>query len=194
MNRLRLFSLSLVLAGLAQAVEPPPFVSRTFQEIQSRVISREAESGAILAVRTKDDAPPLGFGLNFSLEVSPHDPEMAVVVLERKLMAGDGVYEKYFLRIDDSIRRELQNQQRLKELTAVRLAQAVAEQKKVIRELSGGKLAYGMTLEEVIRVKGQPLKSDSPGPQAAGSAVIFYPDMSLHFESLQLTHLGPPRK
>ena len=111
---------SLGLASLACAAEAPPFVSKTFQEIQSRVVRRDAQCGAILDVKVREDAPRLGFGLHFSIEEVPYAGE-AVVVLSRNLKGGDGVYEKYRLRIDAAIRQELTNQKRLKELEAERL-------------------------------------------------------------------------
>lgn len=174
----------LGLANFAQAADEPKFVSKTFLEIQSRVLRRDAESGAILQVKVKEDAPRLSFGLDFTIDEIPNDRE-AIVVLSRNLKAGDGVYEKYRLRLDDALRQELKNQKRLKELEVERSAKNIEEQKKKITELSDGKLSYGMSLEEVVKVKGQPQKVRSW--QAAGAFTAIYPDMGLDFWAMKLT-------
>lgn len=182
--RISLMTVLLGLANVAQATDEPKFVSKTFQEIQSRVLRRDAESGAILQVKVKEDAPQLSFGLDFTIEEMP-DGRDAIVVLSRNLKAGDGVYEKYLLRLDDALRQELQNQKRVKELRVERNTKNIEEQKKKITELSGGKLSYGMSLEEVVKVKGQPQNVHSW--QAAGAFIAIYPGMSLDFWAMKLT-------
>ena len=186
MNTFRM-SLAIVLlgfAGSAQAAEESKFVSKTFQEIQRRVTRRDADCGAIVAVKVKEDAPQLSFGLNFSIKEDASD---AVIVLSRTLKAGDGVYEQYRLRLDDALRQELLNQKRLKELGIERHKKVSEEQKKKISALSKGRLSYGMSLEEVAKLKGQPQKVESW--QAAGAFRAIYPDMSLSFWMRRLTDI-----
>jgi hypothetical protein len=93
------------------AAEGPKTVSPTFADLLTRVTRRDKETGAILEVRAKDDAPRRNFGLTFSISEVPYAGE-AVVVVAEELKAGDGVFEKYRLRIDDAIRQELDNQKR----------------------------------------------------------------------------------
>ena len=181
----------LGLTNFATADEPnvvikahePKFVSKTFQEITSRVVRRDAQSGAILGVRVKEDAPTSFDALDFSVEEIAHASE-AVIVLGFRMKSGDGVYEKYRLRIDDALRQEILNQQRLKVLEAERVATGIQSRKKKITDLSSGKLSYGMTLEEVIKIYGQPQKAHDA--QAAGSFTVVYPDRNLSFWMMKL--------
>ncbi len=177
------------LANMAAAADEPQFVSKTFQEIQSRVLHRDAECGAILQVKVKEDAPQLSFGLDFSIQEVAGE---AVVVLSRNLKAGDGVYEKYRLRFDDALREELQKQKQLKVLEAKRSAALIEDRKKQITKLTNGQLRYGMSLKEVIKVKGQPEKVESW--QAAGAFTAIYPDMNLNFWTMKLTDIKTARK
>ena len=79
----------------------------------------------------KEDAPTLGFGLDFYIEEIPQSGE-AVIVLGRRLKSGDGVFEKYRLRLDDAMRQELRNQKRLKVLEGERQTKAIQSEIKKI--------------------------------------------------------------
>jgi hypothetical protein len=128
MNRMRIFLMMALLGliNLAYAAEEPKFVSKTFQETQSRVMRRDAECGAILKVKVKEDAPEILSDLDFSIKEVPNANE-AVIKLSRKRMSGDGVYEMYYLRVDDAMRQELQNQKRFKELEVTRNAKDIED-------------------------------------------------------------------
>lgn len=178
MNSFWMFLMLLLgLVNVSRAAEEPKFVSTTFQDIQSRVTQRDGESGAILFVKAKVDAPSEHL-LNFSIEQHSYE---AVIVLSLKLLT-DGVYEKYHLRLDDAMREEIQKQKRLKELQAERIAKSVVEQKKEITELSGGKLSYGMSYKQVVKAIGKPDKDDVD--QSDKYLKAFYPGMALFFTRL----------
>src|SRR5687768_4697846 len=115
MTRIWLFIVLLSFLVVAEAAEKPEYVSPTFQEIQNRVVRRDIESGAILGVKVKEDAPRLGFALDFSIEEEPYTDEV-VIILKRNLKTGDDVFEKYRLRADAAIRQELLNQKKYKVL------------------------------------------------------------------------------
>lgn len=169
-------TLLLVLANTVHAAQPE-FVSQTFKEIQSRVIRRDANSGAILEVKVKEDSPKLGFGLNFSIAEDAGD---VVIVLSRNLKTGDGVYEKYRLRMDDALRQELQNQKKLKELLAAQEKKYREAQTKKIAELTGGQLKFGMSFTAVEAIKGKAPKGLF-GAAEFGTFTWIYPDMKLRF-------------
>jgi hypothetical protein len=122
------------------------FANKTFHEIQSRVVSRDPECGAIVFVREKGIEYPFDVGLRFSIR---EEAKHAIVVLGYWNKLGFQTREMYRLPLDTPLRQELRNQKRLKQLEVERPA-------KVIAELSGGQLAYGMTMAEVVRIKGEP--------------------------------------
>ena len=186
MTRIWLFGVLLGSLVVAEAAEKPEYVSQTFQEIQNRVVRRDAESGAILGVKVKEDAPRLGFALDFSIDEELHTNEV-VIILKRNLKTGDDVFERYRLRVDAAMRQELINQKKYKVLETQRLAKAVEEQKKQIIALSGGKLKYGSTIAEVIKVKGEP--RDIPPIPAGGYAIYVYDDMTLRFYMDRLLYI-----
>lgn len=176
------------MSDVAQAAEAPKFVSATFKEILSRVIRRDKDSQAILRVKGKEDAKKdlgLSFSISEILDTPRHDE--AYVTLRVNLKAGDGVYERYRLRIDSAVRQELNNQNRMVALARERSIKEFARKRQEIVDRSGGTLTYGMTLEEVIKVKGQPEKVElvvSKGLAAMlrGSQITAsYPDMKITF-------------
>lgn len=184
LSRLFCVTLLALYASRAYAAEETKYVSSTFQEIQKRA-NRDPECGAIISVQCKEDAPRHDYPLDFSIDKAPGDE--VIIVLSINLLAGDGVYEKYLLRIDDAIRQELQNQERLKKVQAERKAKAIEESKKKINEISGGKLSYGMSLEDVTAVKGKPVKVEQW--QAYGAFTAIYPDMKLFFWETRLANI-----
>ena len=180
----------LTVCRAGQAAEPPKFVSATFQDILSRVMRRDDDSGAILEVKVKKDAPQIAFGLNFTIEEQPYQNQV-VIVLGVNLKAGDGVYEKYRLIMDDAIREELRNQKRFQELQKERQKKALEERAKKIEHLTEGQLKYGMTPNEVEAIKGRPaavetVKTGSfvPPPD---TFIWIYPNLSMHFYGGMLT-------
>ncbi|MDF3131056.1 hypothetical protein P0Y35_17730 [Kiritimatiellaeota bacterium B1221] len=173
--RITIITLLLVVVSSAYAKETE-FVSKTFQEIQSRVLSRDEHSGAILKVKILEDAPRLNFGLNFSITEDAGD---VVIILSRNLKAGDGVYEKYRLRMDDSLRQELDNQKLMIKLRAERQKTYIKNQKKKITELTEGNLKMGMSPRKVKKIKGKAAEIQSAAE--FGSSTWIYPDMLLRF-------------
>ena len=171
------------LCGFGHAAETPKFQSKTFQDILARVARRDKDSGAIIAVGIKPDAPLLGSQLNFSIDELPHE-KAVVIVLFRNLKAGDGVYEKYRLREDDAIAQELCNQKKLVADNLARHRKFEERQTQKIQKLTKGTLKFGMNEEEVRKIKGEPTRVDSA--QAAGSSTMVYPDMKLWFDNFRL--------
>lgn len=166
------------LSAFCSADEPPKYVSATFQEILGRVESREKESGAIMTVKPRADAPRLGFGLRFSL-VKEKDGDTISLSLERRWMTHIDVFERYLLRIDDAIREELGKQEKLRLLTIERERQYLEAGKQHIDKLLQGKLHAGMSREEVEKVIGKPEALESA--QAAGYLSMIYPGFTLYF-------------
>jgi hypothetical protein len=180
----------LAFGSSAQAAEEPNFVSATFQDILARVVRRDKDSQAIVTVKRKADAPQSGT-LNFSIVQVPHDENEAVVTLSINLKAGDGVYEKYRLKIDEAIRRELNNQKRMADLERERLVKEFEQRKKNIVELSGGTLREGMTLEEVVKVKGQPKQIE---PIVYGGAMARLPEFKAIYADMEIIFQGAVSK
>ncbi|WP_437227433.1 hypothetical protein SH661x_000347 [Planctomicrobium sp. SH661] len=184
----------------------PAYVSRTFQDIQDRVITRDPETKAILRVRTAFDAPAvteLSFkiipipadhlavyrgllGETKGLIEIPHDGE-AIVTLSREDSPGKGIYEQYRLRLDDALREELKNQERYQQLRRERQIEGLKKITEDIERLSGGKLRYGMTVGEVEAIKGKPLKVNIW--MQAGSFDLIYQDIQLNFHMSRLSHI-----
>lgn len=180
----------LTVCRVGQAAEPPKFVSATFQDILSRVMRRDAGSGAIMEVKAKEDAPQLPFGLNFTVEETPHQNEVVVVIWRN--LKTDGVYEKYRLKMDDAIQQELRNQKRFHELQKEREKKALEERAKKIEQLTGAKLRYGMTPKEVEVINGKPPIVETIKPRGAAGLpfdafIWVYPNLNLHFYSGMLT-------
>lgn len=193
MKRLWLLGLMLLSSiSVIRADEKPEYVSETFKNIRDRVARWDKDSGAILEVKAKGDAPRTSMTLDFSVEESSEADE-AIIVLSRSTKRGDLVVEKYILRPDGAIRQELLNQKKLKELEAQRQAEFVEEQKKKIVALSGGTLKYGMSYTEVIKLKGQPQGQETPAQSSRNSAFI-WPNVTLTFMDTQLISIRPTEK
>ena len=93
--------------------------SPTFAEILTRVAKRDEATGAIITVRRKTDAPQNQAGtanilpdLNFSL-TETDDGKNVIIVLSDKIGAGANVYERYILRMDNAMRKELNLQKQM---------------------------------------------------------------------------------
>ncbi len=181
----------LTVCRMGQAVEPPKFLSATFQDILSRVVRRDVDSGAILSVKAKEDASTLRLDLQFKIEETLHQNEV-VVVIWKNMKTNDGVYEMYRLKMDDAIQQELRNQKRFQELQKERQKKALEERAKKIEQLTEGKLKYGMMANEVEAIKGKPLVVEKVnGGGAAGippeTFIWVYPNLKLHFYGGMLT-------
>jgi hypothetical protein len=188
---------SALLLGLActvSAAKDAPFVSKTFQEIQSRVESRDPESRAILQVKTKEDAPQVYGHLSFSIVKDVNADEVAIRLY--RPFKRHVIYEEHLLRVDDAIRQELENQQRHLKVTAERTARDFEEQKKQIAEYSGGLLSYGMSPEEVVKIKGEPERvldfAMVAQLQPPNTFIALYADMALHYRGGKLSCVYPP--
>src|SRR5262245_15579675 len=156
----------------------PSFVSRTFAEILERVSERDSESGAILTVQPKDDSPRINYGLSFSMTKVPGANEV-VIQLGIALKSGDGVYERYHLRMDDAMRKELALLEKHAEVQKKRAAAAVTNATAKIETVTRGKVRYGMMRDEVEKILGKPKEFVSA--QAFGSFSLVYPTYRLGF-------------
>jgi hypothetical protein len=164
--------------GNLHADEPPKYVSATFQEILSRVDYRDKESGAILSVKPKSDAPRLGYGVQFSIR-KEEDDDVVSIVMERRLMTHVDVFERYLLRIDDAIREELGKQERFQQLAAERQRQYLEAGKQHIETVTHGKLHAGMSPSQVITLLGKP--ETTMVEQAVGYCSLMYGAYTLYF-------------
>src|SRR5215204_6299919 len=107
------YILAPIVAGTLSALciaeeRPDPAASATFQDVVRRIEARDPDSGAILEVRARDDAPRFGGGgLNFAIR-QKGDDEVIIVLTARSMTAE--VYEQYLLKLDPALRAELARQ------------------------------------------------------------------------------------
>lgn len=154
-------------------------VSKTFAEILTRVLERDTDSGAIVAVKMKEDAPPYAMGrLDFEMREGPQEGAVTIRLMTPSLTRS--VYEQYVLVIDDKIREELDNLELMRKQTAEKQKKWREEQTEKIRKLTGGKLKFGMSEAEVVKVLGEPVKRHT-GSMEAGVFSLEYPDWLLEF-------------
>jgi hypothetical protein len=132
------------------------YVSVTFQNILSRVVARDKETNAITKVAPKEDAPQNQSDLDFSITQDTTREEVRVVVSEHTMIGR--TYEQYLLRMDDAIREELKKANRLRAALARKENERIDQQNKKIGELTGGRLRYGMSQNEVEGAMGKPDK------------------------------------
>ena len=187
MSRTSFVTAGLVLACgvLLHAREDKAFVSATFQDILLRVSSRDGESGAILTVKAREDAPRPGIDLELVLQ-EVADTEDVIVTLRQHLMSG-GLHEEYLLRKDDAIRDELRRRRSLAALEIERERRLTRKHAEEIPVLSGGRLEAGMTFAEVEARLGKPLAT--PPIQAAGTVVWVFGDKTLTFKNERLAEM-----
>jgi hypothetical protein len=193
---MRYVLIAAIVAGLgavggAESKETA-FTSKTFQDILGRVMQRDKETGAILLVKPKEDAPPAPWGLNgLSLSIAALDRNNVEIRIYYKGM-GERTYELYLLKADDAIRVELGNQEKLAAVRERAHQKYVEEQTKRIAELTGGKLKYGMSRQQVEAVMGKP--SEYKEAQAGGSFGLSYPGMLLWFSAERLDEVTLTKK
>jgi len=161
------------------------FVSATFQDILLRVSSRDGESGAILTVKAREDAPRPGIDLELVLQEVPNTDDV-IVTLRQHLMSG-GVHEEYLLRKDDALRDELRRRRSLAALEIERERRLTQKHSEEIPVLSGGRLKAGMTFAQVEALTGKPLAM--PPIQAAGTVVWVFADKTLTFKNERLAEM-----
>jgi hypothetical protein len=187
MSRTWFVAAGLVLAGgvLLHAREDKAFVSATFRDILLRVSSRDGESGAILTVKAREDAPRPGIDLELVLQEVPNTDDV-IVTLRQHLMSG-GVHEEYLLRKDDALRDELRRRRSLAALEIERERRLTQKHSEEIPVLSGGRLKAGMTFAQVEALTGKPLAM--PPIQAAGTVVWVFADKTLTFKNERLAEM-----
>jgi len=187
MNRASFLAAGLLLAsgGIVHAPEVKKFVSATFQDILLRVSSRDGESGAILTVKAREDAPRPGIDLELVLQEVPNTDDV-IVTLRQHLMSG-GVHEEYLLRKDDALRDELRRRRSLAALEIERERRLTQKHSEEIPVLSGGRLKAGMTFAQVEALTGKPLAM--PPIQAAGTVVWVFADKTLTFKNERLAEM-----
>ena len=189
---MRYVLIAAIVAGLGAVggakPKEPAFTSKTFQDILGRVMQRDKETGAILRVKAKEDAPaPHPYGLEFTIRAEEKD--VVSIVIDGGVM-NNRTYERYLLKADDAIRKELGNQEKLAAVREKAHQKYVEEQTKQVPELTGGKLKYGMSRQQVEAVIGKP--NEFKEGQAAGSFELSYPGMDLwfwdqHLDKVRLT-------
>ena len=187
MNGASFLAAGLLLAsgGIVHAQEVKKFVSATFQDILLRVLSRDGESGAILTVKAREDAPRPGIDLELVLQEVPNTDDV-IVTLRQHLMSG-GVHEEYLLRKDDALRDELRRRRSLAALEIERERRLTQKHSEEIPVLSGGRLKAGMTFAQVEALTGKPLAM--PPIQAAGTVVWVFADKTLTFKNERLAEM-----
>jgi hypothetical protein len=163
-------------AGAAEAERPE---SKTFADILARVTDRDMDSGAILYVKMKEDAPQCCGG-RLEFEMSEQPAAGYVVVTLRTQTITDDIYERYRLNIDKSIRQELDKLALMKKQQAEKAKRLAEDRAEKIKKATGGKLKYGMTRGEVVAVLGEPKKVDE-GFMEAGRFSLEYDQYKLEF-------------
>src|ERR1039458_6097061 len=157
-----------------------------FNEILRRIPRRDPESHAILQVRPRQGpGVPQDLWANFRIQELASSNEVRITLWSAK-MSSDVIWETHTLTIDDAIRKELENQRRHKTIVAEREKRQAESSAKRIDELTGGKLKYGMTLQEVKAVMGEPTYPRRLA-QYAGHFRVDYPDVSLVFQRIRLS-------
>jgi len=183
MKHLHPYLLSPVVVGTlsvmcAAAEQPAAPVSATFQNVLRRVEQRDPDSGAIMEVRPRDDAPRYGNQtLKFAIQQQGDDE--ATVVLTAHTMTAD-VYEQYRLKLDAPMREELARQELYRQQQAEKHLRWVEAQKLKIPALTGGRLRFGMSPGEVKKLLGTP--TGEHVWQKAGGLTLVYGGMSLTFD------------
>jgi hypothetical protein len=161
------------------------FVSATFQDILARVVDRHHKTGAIFSVKAKQDAPEVSVSLSFSIEAVPQHNEV-IITLSENLGKRQRIYEQYRLKVDKATQRELDNWARYKQMVEDNRKEREKAQSERIQKLTGGKLKFGMSTQEVIAIKGQPLPEQRPRLRAYDGFTMIYPDMKLEFVDSRL--------
>jgi len=188
------YVLAPIVAGTLSALciadeRPDPAASATFQDVVRRVEARDPDSGAILEVRARDDAPRYGGGgLNFAIQQRGKDE--VVIVLSARTMTGD-VYEQYLLKLDPALRAELARQKLFAEQQAQKHQAWVVAQRAKIPAVTGDRLQFGMSPDEVKKALGTP-KAEHVW-QKAGGLTLVYDDLTLTFDG-GLTDVEKPER
>jgi hypothetical protein len=164
-----------------------------FNDILRRIPRRDPESHAILKVRPRQGpGVPQDLWANFGIQELASSNEVRITLWNEQ-KDSHVIWETYTLPIDDAIRKELDNQRRHKTIVAEREKRQAESSAKKIGELTGGKLKYGMTLQEVKAVMGEPT-----GPvhsaQLIGHFGVDYPDLSLTFQGFRLRDAAPRKE
>jgi len=188
------YLLSPIVVGTLSALciadeRPDPAASATFQDVVRRIEARDPDSGAILEVRARDDAPRFGGGgLNFAIRQKGDDE--VVIVLSARSMTAE-VYEQYLLKLDPALRAELARQKLFAEQQEQKHQAWVAGQRVKVPAMTGGRLQYGMRPDEVKKVLGT-ARAEHVW-QKAGGLTLEYDGMTLTFDG-GLTDVEKPER
>ena len=110
------------------------------------------------------------------------------VVVELTTPTKDSqVYERYVLVMDERIQDELAKLKLMQQQTVEKEKRQAKEQGGKIRELTNGKLQFGMTEKEVIAALGKPKKRYEA--QLVGSFGLIYEGYSLFFRHNRLAEI-----
>src|SRR4051794_38647327 len=176
------YVLAPIVAGTLSALciaeeRPDPAASATFQDVVRRVEARDPDSGAIVDVRARDDAPRYGGNLNFAIQQRGEDE--VVIVLTAHTMTAD-VFEQYRLKLDPALRAELARQKLFAQQQEQKRQAWVAGQRVKIPAATGGRLQLGMSPDEGKKAVGAP-KAEHVW-QKAGGRSLGYDDLTLRLE------------
>lgn len=188
------YVLAPIVAGTLSALciaeeRPDPAASPTFQDVVRRVEARDPDSGAITDVRPRDDAPRYGGGrLNFAIQQRGEDE--VIIVLTAHTMTAD-VFEQYRLKVDPALRAELARQKMYAQQQEQKHQAWVVAQRAKIPAVTGGRLQYGMSPDEVKKALGTP-KAEHVWQKAGGLSLV-YDDLTLTFDG-GLTDVEKPER
>jgi hypothetical protein len=178
MTRLALVALVLGSVTVASAPAAEKKVGKTFADILSRVKQRDEDSGAILRVKMRDDAPPYAQG-ELIFDMAEGSDKNTVTIRLTTPSLNLNVYEEYVLVVDDAIREELGKLALMRKQAVEKAKKWREEQTEKVRKVTGGKLKFGMTEEEVVKLLGKPQQRHSA--MAAGVFYLEYADWYLSF-------------
>jgi hypothetical protein len=166
------------LSALCIAEErPDPSASATFQDVLRRVEVRDQDSGAILDVRARDDAPRRVGNLQFAIRQRGDDE--VIIVLTARSMTAD-VFEQYLLKIDPALRAELARQKTYAQQQEQKKRMWEEAQRVKVPAVTGGRLRFGMSPADVKNVLGTPKQENVW--QKAGGLTLEYDDLTLTFD------------
>ncbi len=184
---MRVASAVLMLVVVSPIAADEPYVSETFADLMKRAVRND--DGSIKSIRGKEDSTATGLELQFSISrVERAMGAVDIVVWGNWKNTGRVEFERYRLRIDAAIERELsivearrkRLDERFAEARAQRAAQQAREEKRRderIQSFGNGGLTYLMKRDQVVEVIGpierierkqtRPFDPKNPGPQAA---------------------------
>lgn len=162
-----LASVSMMTATLLRGADSPD-EGNIISELRSRAAEEDPESGALLKVHPRGDAPEGTPDLQFSLKKGTKSTEM-IVTLSTRVRAKVIVYEQYLVRNSDLVQREVEK--------FARYAQLQEEQER---------LRQGLVLSDIQYYK-QSTGSNLCVPTCAAMVLRWYGDLKTPVELKELS-------